>query len=141
MRKFNKFNGLNIRRGFYLDENQDIVEGIYSLKPKIVFKKGINEDGKGNVSIPIVFIGKYIHHIKMYTFEINVTLLTDEKRYIDNIDNIDAFNDIARELLKNFKKENANMKNIIFDQILKLQLYFTDIQNSDEFALKTSDKY
>jgi len=136
MKKISRFNGLNVRRGIYLEEDQSVVEGIMSLKPKIIFKKGIGEDNNGNKTIPIIFIGKFVHHIKYYTFEINVTLLTDEDKYINNIDNLEVFNDLAKELFKNFNKEDSKMRQIIYDQILKLQPYFTDVQNTDEFNLE-----
>lgn len=140
MRKISRFNGLNVRRGIYLEEDQLIVEGIESLRPKIIFNKGIGEDNNGNKTIPIIFIGKFIHHIKCYTFEINVTLITDENKYINNINNLDSFNDIARELLNNFNREDSRMRQIIYDQILNLQPYFNDIQNTSDFLLidKTS---
>lgn len=140
MKRISRFNGLNVRRGIYLEEDQSIVEGISSLKPKIIFKKGIGEDNNGNKTIPIIFIGKFIHHIKYYTFEINITLLTDEEKYINNIDNLDAFNDLAKLLLKNFNKENSKMRQIIYDQILKLQSYFTDVQNTEEFNLNPNQE-
>lgn len=135
MIKFSRFNGLNIRRGSYLDEDQNAIEGIINIKPKIIFKKGINKDDKGNTTIPIVFIGKYIHHIKCYSFEINVTLITDEDKYINGIDNLKIFEDLGNKLLDNFNKENSKMKEIINDQIIKLQPYFGNIQNVNEFAI------
>lgn len=135
MIKFSRFNGLNIRRGSYLEENQNAIEGMVSIKPKIIFKKGINKDEKGNTTIPLVFIGKFIHHIKCYTFEINVTLITDEEKYINNLDKLEVFEDLGNILKDNFNKENSKIKDIINDQIIKLQPYFSNIQNLTEFAI------
>ena len=140
MKKISRFNGLNIRRGVYLENSKQMKNGVSNLRPKIIFKKGIGKDNYNNATIPLIFIGKFTQFIKSYLFEINVTLVTDEEKYINNLDNLEAFNDIADIILNNMKKPKSIFVKILSNQVAELNQYFSAVQTTEEFNLNYSIK-